>query len=393
MIHSSIKQFFKLQPSGGLFLFAASILAIFTANSHLSKTYQNFLSFSLPLDLASLLIHKSMDVKSWIDDGLMAIFFLLVGLELKREIVIGELSSKVKIVLPFCAAIAGVILPILIYFLVNIGESQNLAGAAIPAATDIAFAVAALSLFDNKISNSLKIFLVALAVIDDLMAILIIAIFYSHSIDLHYLGYAFLTVLLLFGFNRFGITKLLPYLLIAPFLWLFVLKSGIHPTISGVVLAFLIPIKNSSKNISPLQSLEHFLYFPVTYLILPIFAFANSGMVLHNLSFSVFTNKIVLGIILGLFFGKQIGIFLSVYLLDKFKVCPFFKGTNWLELYGVAVIAGIGFTMSLFIGNLAFLDQPDLIEQVRVGVIFGSLLSAAFGVFILWIATGISKPR
>jgi NhaA family Na+:H+ antiporter len=390
------KEFLHTQAAGGLILFASAIVAVFIYNSDLASYYNDFFTTKLPLNLSFLSIHKQMDVKMWIDDGLMAIFFLLVGLELKREIVIGELSSKSKITLPFLAAIGGVIMPILIYCFINFGDLNNLRGAAIPAATDIAFAIGVLSLFGNKISYSLKVFLVALAIIDDLIAILIIAFFYSSNINLHYLNYALLTTLLLWCFNRIKITSLIPYLLVAPFLWVFVLKSGVHPTIAGVILAFFIPFgvnKNIINSIdtpisirnSPLKLLENFLHIPVAYFILPIFAFANSGIVISGISHDIFFDKIVLGIIFGLFFGKQIGIFSVVYLLEKLKICQFFKDASWLEFYGVAIIAGIGFTMSLFIGNLAFIN-PEIIDKVRIGVIFGSLLSGIFGIIVLKIA-------
>ncbi|MES2677830.1 MAG: Na+/H+ antiporter NhaA [Pseudomonadota bacterium] len=382
-IHS-IREFLKSQAFGGFLLFFSALFAVVVANSNFASLYHNLFSVSLPLNLSFLSIHKEMNLKLWIDDGLMAVFFLLVGLELKREIVIGELSSKSKIILPFCAAIGGVLLPILIYYFINFGNTENLRGAAIPAATDIAFAIGVLSLFGNKISHSLKIFLVALAIIDDLIAILIIAFFYSDHLDLTYLTYALLTVLLLAIFNKFKVFKLAPYLLVAPFLWVFVLKSGIHPTIAGMLLALFIPL-NTTQN-SPAKFLEKILHIPITYLVLPIFAFVNSGIVLDNFSLEIFTNKIVLGIMLGLFFGKQLGISLIVYLLQKFKFCKFFKDVSWLEFYGVAVIAGIGFTMSLFIGNLAF-SCPDIIDKVRIGVIFGSLFSGLFGFLILAIAT------
>jgi len=394
----TVKGYINPQSSSGITLFCSAILAVCVVNSDFVQIYRDIFSTSLPLNLPFLSIYKEMDFKLWIDDGFMAVFFLLVGLELKREIIVGELSSKSKITLPFLAAIGGAVVPILIYYFINFGDTQNLRGAAIPAATDIAFAIGVLSLVGDKIPHSLKIFLVALAIIDDLIAIIIIAIFYSSNIDLGYLVYASLSVLVLGCFNGMNIVKLTPYLLVAPFLWIFVLKSGIHPTIAGVVLACFIPLNSGDKNqnsvikksISPIKLLENYLHFPVYYVILPIFAFANSGIVLDDFSLAIFTNKIVLGIILGLFFGKQIGIFLTVYLLHKLKICQFFKDVSWLEFYGVAVIAGIGFTMSLFIGNLAFINL-DIIDKVRVGVICGSLLSGICGFIILKLATKHKK--
>jgi len=385
-----IKEFINSESSGGVVLFVASILSVIIANSSFAIIYQDLLSISLPLHLSSLSIYHDMDLKLWIDDGLMSAFFLLVGLELKREIMVGELSSKSRMIMPLCAAIGGVIIPILIYLSINSNNPQNFRGAAIPAATDIAFAIGVLSLFGNKISNSLKVFLIALAIIDDLIAIIIIAIFYSSNIDLGYLGYASLATILLGCLNWLNITKLTPYLLIAPFLWIFVLKSGIHPTIAGVILAILIPLNFSNKHSKLKHPIETYLHFPVYYLILPIFAFANSGVVLSNFSAAIFTDELIVGIMFGLFFGKQIGISLAVYLLHKFKLCQFFKNVSWLEFYGITIIAGIGFTMSLFIGNLAFASQ-DMIEKVRMGVICGSCLSIIFGMMVLQIAIKLKK--
>lgn len=373
------------QAIGGMLLFVSAILAIVIANSSNNQTYQNFLSTCLNLNLPSLSIYKEMNLKLWIDDFLMAIFFLLVGLELKREILIGELSSKEKVILPVFAALGGVIFPILIFLSINFNHPENLAGAAIPAATDIAFAIAILSLFGNKISHSLKIFLVALAIIDDLIAILIIAIFYTDNLDLTYLNYALMAAVLLFILNVFKIKNLIPYMAVAPFLWIFVLKSGIHATIAGIALAMFIPFNREDHNNSPAHFLERILHAPVSYLILPIFAFANSGIVFADLSFEIVFDKLVLGIILGLFLGKQIGIALVAYILNRMKICSFFSDIKFIEFYGVAILAGIGFTMSLFIGNLAF-DDIYMINKVKVGVILGSLLSAIAGCIILKIA-------
>jgi NhaA family Na+:H+ antiporter len=380
-----LNRFLQSQASAGIVLFIAAIFAVVFVNSNYGEFYHSLFSFSLPINIPALSIHKEMDLKLWIDDGLMAVFFLLVGLELKREILIGELSSKEQIILPVCTAIAGVALPMLIYYFINSGDPENMRGVAIPAATDIAFAFGILSLFGNKVPHSLKVFLVALAIIDDLIAILIIAFFYSANIDFGYLGYAGIATVALFALNRFKIFNLIPYLIIAPFLWIFVLKSGVHATIAGVILAFTIPLVQNKKNISPLRALENFLHLPVAYLILPIFAFANSGIFLDNFSFDTFSNKIVLGIIFGLFLGKQIGIASTAYILQKFKLCKPIKDVSFAEFYGVAIIAGVGFTMSLFIGNLAF-ASPQIIDKVRVGVVCGSLLSGIVGFIVLKIA-------
>lgn len=372
------------QSTAGMILVMSALLAIVIANSSYSDLYYKLLSIPLPLNFPDFGIYKEMNLRLWIDDGLMAIFFLLVTLEIKREILIGELSKREKMALPFFAACGGVILPMLIFYLINHSEPQNFPGIAIPSATDIAFSIGILSLFGNRISYSLKIFLVALAIIDDLIAILIIAFFYSSNLDLTYLNYAMMAILVLFILNSFKISSLIPYLTIAPFLWIFFLKSGIHSTIAGVTLALFIPF-NKNEKFSPAKFLERILHFPVTYFILPIFAFVNSGLILRDFSAAILLDKLVLGIMLGLFLGKQLGIGLVVYLCDKFKICPFFKDVSFLEFYGVAVIAGIGFTMSLFIGNLAFTDAY-MIDKVRIGVILGSILSAILGFIILRIS-------
>ncbi|MFT5702922.1 MAG: NhaA family Na+:H+ antiporter [Rickettsiales bacterium] len=391
-ITEMFKKFASMQAASGIILFAAAILAIIFVNSNFGEFYHQVLSFSLPINLPILSIHKEMDLKLWIDDGLMAVFFLLVGLELKRELLVGELSSRSQMVLPFFTAIAGVAVPMVIYGIINYGNSENMRGLAIPAATDIAFAFGILSLFGDKVPHSLKVFLVALAIIDDLVAILIIAFFYSSHIDPTYLSYAAVATLALISLNRFKIFSLTPYLVIAPFLWIFVLKSGVHATIAGVILAFTIPLVVSKNNVSPLRTLEKFLHAPVGYLILPIFAFANSGILLSAFSFENFSSKIVLGIIFGLFFGKQIGIAITAFILQKFKFCKPFKDFGWLEFYGVSIIAGVGFTMSLFIGNLAF-SSPEVIDQVKVGVVSGSLLSGIFGFMVIKIAIARRKSN
>ncbi|MFT6219549.1 MAG: NhaA family Na+:H+ antiporter [Rickettsiales bacterium] len=387
-INQILARFLASQASAGIILFIAAICAMVAINSSFGDLYHQFLSFSMPINLPILSIQKDMDLKLWIDDGLMAVFFLLVGLELKREVVMGELSSRDQLILPVFTALAGVLIPMSIYYAINFGHPENMAGIAIPAATDIAFAFGILSLFGNRIPVSLKVFLVALAIIDDLIAILIIAFFYSSHIDLGYLGYAGIATIILFALNKFKVFSLIPYLIIAPFLWIFVLKSGVHATIAGVILAFSIPLVLNKKGFSPLRALEKFLHLPVAYLILPVFAFANSGILFDSFSMETFSSKIVLGIIFGLFLGKQFGIAATAYILQKFKFIKPFKDYSFAEFYGVAIIAGVGFTMSLFIGNLAFMS-PEIIDQVRVGVVCGSLLSGVLGFIVLKIA--ISK--
>lgn len=385
------KYFLQFQVSAGKALIMASALALWCANSDFNSHYQNFLLIKLPINLGFLNIHKNMDVKMWIDDGLMSLFFLLVGLELKRELMVGELSAKSRIFLPFYSALAGVTLPAIIYMGINLHRPSNWPGIAIPTATDIVFALAILTFFGDKISNSLKIFLLALAVIDDFIAILIIAIFYSSNIDYSYISYGLLLSLLLLLFNFFKIVSLIPYLVVAPFLWLVILKSGVNPTVFGIVFACFIPTNFANRRaVSPLQSLEKFLHFPVSYIILPLFAFANIGVNLSYLSGEIFSNRVVLGIIMGLFFGKQIGVISIAYLLNKFNICPFLHGVSWSEFYGAAILTGIGFTMSLFIGNLAFADNVELLNQVRIAVFCASALSGIFGFVVLKIGTSKS---
>ena len=384
-----IRNFFKLESAAGIILFIAAVLAVLVANSSFAIVYDDVLGILLPINLDFLHIHKDLTLKLWIDDGLMAIFFFLVGLELKREIVEGELSSPSRIMLPAIAAVGGVVLPAIFYVIVNMGSEVNLRGWAIPAATDIAFALGVLSLFGRRIPTSLKAFLVALAILDDIAAILIIALFYTAELSVLYLALAFVAAGILFVFNRMNIMKLTPYLIVGAFLWLFVLKSGIHATIAGVVLAFMIPIHTTDEQtVSPLKYLEHLIHPYVAFGILPVFAFANAGVSLAGFGFESLFSKVTLGVILGLFFGKQIGVMLMTYLSVKFKICQFPDNSSWLQFYGIALLTGIGFTMSLFVGNLAFVG-PDIgyiINDVRIGVIFGSLLSAIFGSFVIYLS-------
>jgi Na+:H+ antiporter, NhaA family len=373
MISSAIKNFLKSESISGFILLLAAILAIFIVNS----TYAN-----LYFDIFSIKLFADFNLKLFINDALMAIFFLLVGLELKREIIKGDLSSKAKIILPSLAAVGGVVIPALIYCYINFNNKINLQGWAIPTATDIAFAIGVLNLFGKKISNSLKIFLITLAIIDDLAAILIIAFFYSDDIVLIYLALALLITIILWILNKLQITNLSSYLLAGLLIWFLVLKSGIHPSIAGIILAFFIPL-------SKIEFLEKKIYSPVNYIILPIFAFANAGIIFRDIPTDIWSNQLFLSIALGLFFGKQLGVALVALLLVKFKISPFIKNTSWLEFYGVAILTGIGFTMSLFIGNLAFQQNEYLYNQVRAGVIAGSLLSGVVGFLTIYVALKI----
>ena len=389
MITKVMKDFLQSESSGGIILILFTVLAFIVVNSDLNHLYHSVLSSKASLNIPLLYIYKDLTVKEWINDGFMAIFFLLVGLELKREIVRGELSSKSKVILPIIAAMGGVMVPAIIYSNFNFYDQTQLRGWAIPTATDIAFAVGVLNIFGKKIANSLKIFLIALAIIDDLIAILIIVLFYSHNINVAYLDLAFLIIICLFIFNKLKINNLLLYLASGIVLWALILKSGVHPTISGVILAFFIPISPKTRKHdlnSPLHRLEKSLYGPVSYIILPTFAFANAGIDLSMVSGDMLLHNVVLGIALGLFLGKQIGVGCSVLLLSKLNIIPFFRNANWLEFYGVALLTGIGFTMSLFIANLSFDYAEGLINEAIMGVMLGSFLSAVTGCIVLLFA-------
>lgn len=392
-ITKMMKNFIKAESTPGIILLIFALIAILITNTSHADGYSQFFSFKIPLNLSFIGIFKDLSIKDWINDGLMAIFFLFVGLELKREVVIGELSSRSKLLLPSLAALGGVIVPALIYLHFNIDNKLYAKGWAIPTATDIAFAVGVLNLFGNRISSSLKIFLVALAVLDDLAAILIIAIFYSKDINIYYIDLAAIILCLLFILNRLKVTSLTIYMIFGAFLWIFILKSGIHATVAGVLLAMFIPIiiKHKKKDKSPLHILEHKLHSPVGYAILPIFAFANSGISFANISFDILSNNLVLGIVFGLFLGKQIGVFSIVFLLDRLKICPLFRGANWIETYGVCILTGIGFTMSLFIGNLAFDSTDNLNNEIIVGVLLASILSGVVGFTTIFIGNRIKK--
>jgi NhaA family Na+:H+ antiporter len=380
-----IKNFFKSESSSGVILLLFAVLAMVFVNSPLRPYYESFFDAKLNLNLSFIGIFKEMTVKLWVDDALMAIFFFLIGIELKHEIVNGELSNRSAIIKPLIAAVGGIVGPALIFAYINNGFEGNMRGWAIPTATDIAFAIGVLNLFGNRVPKSLKVFLVALAVIDDLVAILIIAIFYSDSISVKYIELSLVVFLLLFILNRRQISSTIPYLILGSILWVFILKSGVHATIAGVTLAMFLPCKSKhgGKNIAPLYLLESILHKPVNYIVLPIFAFASAGIVFDGISFDILLDPLVAGIILGLFVGKQVGVVAAVVLINKLKIAYFFKGANVLQFYGVALLTGIGFTMSLFIGNLAFTD-PETLNKVRIGVMVASAVSAIIGSVLIY---------
>lgn len=371
----------------GLALIAATTLAIMASNSGFSPLYSGFLETKLQFSIADLSLSKPLLL--WINDGLMAIFFFLVGLEIKREVLVGQLNSLQKSTLPLLAAIGGMAVPAAIFYFVNSGSPETLNGWAIPAATDIAFALGILALLGTKAPVSLKILLLAIAIIDDLGAIIIIAAFYSADISFSYLGAGLIALSLAFAVTWLKVIKIWLYTILGLVSWYCFLKSGIHPTLAGVLLAFAIPLSDGSGKSGLLEKLEHKLHGFVAFLILPLFAFANAGVSLTGLSAEMFFQPLPLGIALGLFAGKQIGVFGTIWLSIKCGLSPRPEQTGWAQLYGLSCLTGIGFTMSLFIGGLAF--SGDLLaDQVRLGVLTGSLGSAVLG-FLLLYRAGLSR--
>lgn len=386
VIKESIEKFIKLEASAGILLIVASALAIIFANSPLQHIYHELLEQPVALTIGPLSVEKHLS--HFINDGLMAVFFLLVSLEIKREVIEGHLSNRDQQILPVVGAIGGVLFPSLIYAYFNhdfiYHDTHTISGWAIPAATDIAFALGVISLLGSRVPPSLKIFLAALAIIDDLAAIIIIALFYSANLSVVSLLLAAVLILLLIILNLNRVTKKAAYFVIGFFLWFCVLKSGIHATLAGVIIGLTIPLRVVDENSkSPLRSLEHSLHPWVAYLILPIFAFANAGVDLSNLSMADFTNKVPLGIICGLFIGKQLGVFVTIKALVGLGFAKMPKGANWGHIYGVSVLTGIGFTMSIFIGNLAFPSHPEITNVARLGILVGSVLSAVVGYTVL----------
>jgi len=375
-----LASFLASESAGGLVLMGAALAAIIVANSPLATAYFAALQS----------VWGGLSIELWINDGLMAIFFLMVGLEIKREVLAGGLSSWSQRALPGFAAAGGMLVPALIYIAVNWGNPQTLAGWAIPAATDIAFALGVLSLLGKRVPTSLKVFLAALAILDDLGAVTIIALFYSTGLNMPMLLASFVTLAVLIVMNRMGVRRLLPYLLLGLLLWFFVLQSGVHATLAGVALALCIPLgKPEEEARSPLLFLEQKMHYWVAFAVVPIFGFANAGVSLSGITLGNLVDPVPLGVALGLFAGKQIGVFLAAVLAIRAGLAALPEGSNWAQLYGVALLCGIGFTMSLFIGNLAFPGIPHLIDEVKVGVLLGSILSAIGGVIVL--RRGISR--
>jgi Na+:H+ antiporter, NhaA family len=379
------KWFFQLEAASGLVLLIAAIIALYVSNSNFSSLYFDTLNTYLFIGINSFGLKLS--VLHWINDLLMAIFFFFVTLEIKREFIQGELSNFKKALLPMIAAVGGMVIPALFYIVINFGNSETLNGWAIPSATDIAFSLGILSLLGSRVPISLKIFLTALAIIDDLGAILIIAFFYSGDLSLSYLSLILVSYISLLILNKLGIKRFLPYLIIGSFMWFFTFKSGIHATIAGVLLASIIPHRIKTKDFSLLIKLEHAISPYVAFMIMPIFAFANAGVSLTGLSFSSLLQPVPLGILLGLFIGKQVGVMIFSFIAVKSGVAEMPDNSNWFSLYGVSILTGIGFTMSLFVGNLAFMENTEYMDGVKIGVLAGSLLSTLFGYFLLLLSS------
>jgi len=386
---NALQEFIAQETSAGIILFCAAVAAMVAINSALNPYYLAFLDIPVAIQFGGLEIAKPLAL--WINDGLMAIFFFLVGLEVKRELLEGQLSSIEQAALPAIAAVGGMALPALVFLYFNWTIPENVNGWAIPAATDIAFALGVLALLGKHAPVSLKILLLAIAIIDDIGAIVIIALFYTAEVSGFSLLLAGGGTLLLFAMNRLGVIRTAPYILVGIFLWICVLKSGVHATLAGVIAALAIPL-SAKDGSSPLKHLEHILHPWTAFLVLPIFAFANAGVSLAGLQIADLMAPLALGIAAGLVIGKQIGVFGFMYLATRIGLVKRPAGVTWLQLYGLACLTGIGFTMSLFIGNLAFVD-PDQIETVKLGVISGSLISGVLGYCILRFAASSSHAR
>ena len=380
-ITKSFKYFFKLEAASGLVLLFAAILALIISNGNLSDYY--FSTLEKYIILGTKEFGLKLSVLHWINDVLMAIFFFFVSLEIKREFIQGELSNPKQAMLPIIGAVGGMAIPAAFYIAINYSDSTTLNGWAIPSATDIAFSLGVLSLLGKRVPISLKVFLTALAIIDDLGAIVIIAFFYSGNIEVKYLILMLLSLIILVSLNKFKIKSFIPFLIVGIFLWDFTHQSGIHATIAGVLLALTIPHNVKNNKQSMLLKLEHGLSPYVAFGIMPIFAFANAGVSLEGLSFATLLNPVPLGIVLGLFFGKQIGVFVLSYISVKLKFADKPSGSTWPAFYAVSILTGIGFTMSLFVGNLAFANNLEYMDGVKIGVLTGSLLSTLFGYFLL----------
>jgi NhaA family Na+:H+ antiporter len=385
-MQATIRNFMRMESAGGIVLMAASVLAMVTANSGAAGLYHLFIETPVEVRIGALQIAKPLFL--WVNDGLMAIFFFLVGLELKREFLEGELSRPANVLLPAIGAVGGVAVPVAIYVFLNSGNEAAMRGWAIPAATDIAFALGILTLLGSRVPVSLKVFLVSLAIFDDLGAILIIAVFYSGDVSGAALLAASACLVVLVVMNRRGVMSISSYILVGVIMWVAVLKSGVHATLAGVALAAFIPMRDPQEpDRSPLRELEHDLHQLVAFGVLPLFAFVNAGLDLRGIGISDLFHDVPLGIAAGLFVGKQVGIFVLCALAIKLGLARLPEGAGWGGLYGVSVLCGVGFTMSLFIGSLAFenvvLDEALVFDE-RLGIILGSLLSGIMGYLVLY---------
>ena len=391
MASNALVNFFKKESATGILLLIATVAAMAVANSPFKAFYDDFNHIPVVVQIGHLIIAKPLLL--WINDGLMAIFFFMVGLEIKREVVDGELKDPKKIAVPALAALGGMALPALIYTAFNFHRPEAMAGWAIPTATDIAFALGILSLLGDRVSPLLKLFLLTLAIIDDLGAIIVIALFYTEGLSYISLGVVATTLVILFLMNRRGVVNNTAYILIGIVMWTAMLKSGVHATLAGVILGLFIPIRNNKESFS---HLEHSLHAPVNYVILPLFAFVNTGINFANLGYKDLVDTLTLGIVTALFLGKQLGIFLFSWIAIKLGLGKLPEGIGFKELYGLSIIGGVGFTMSLFIGSLAFesggIPGAALVDE-RVGILIGSLLSGVVGYLYLRAITGrVSRP-
>lgn len=377
-----IRQFLRLEAAGGIVLILAAIVALIMANSPLQSTYQAFLEIPVTLRFSELLIDKPLLL--WINDGLMAVFFLMIGLEVKRELCEGALANREQALFPAIAAVGGMVVPALIYLMFNGSDEIARQGWAIPAATDIAFALGVMALLGSRVPTGLKVFLLALAIIDDLGAIVIIALFYSHDVSMMALGLSAVCIAALAVMNWRGVTKLTPYLVVGAVFWVCVLKSGVHATLAGVILGFLIPLNTRDKKPSPARRVEHGIHPYVAWFILPVFAFANAGISLQGVSAAGAFSLLPMGIAAGLLLGKPLGIILFSGLALKLGLTKMPSGITFSQIAAVSVLCGIGFTMSIFIGSLAFASlDPALLTYAKMGILMGSVASAILGYLLL----------
>ena len=380
VLRSVIRNFVKLESSSGILLLIAGVIALVLSNSTFSGAFDHILHIKLNFGINSPLFYKS--IQHWINDGLMVIFFFVVGLEIKREYLEGELSMPSQAILPIIAAVGGMAVPAMFYLIFNLNESETIRGWAIPSATDIAFSLGVLSLLGKRVPISLKIFLTALAIIDDLGAIIIIALFYSSNLDILSLLIVFIILFVLYLYNKADNQNPWIYILLGSLLWIFIQKTGIHATIAGVLLAMFIPHKKLKQH-SLLTCAEHKLHPWVAYLIMPLFALANAGVYLGDMSLQSLTNPVPLGIMTGLFFGKQIGVFFTTFLLIKMGYARLPSQANWTQMYGIAALTGIGFTMAMFINFLAFTGEDAYINEAKIGILIASFASAILGYILL----------